>query len=121
MDKENIQCEDLIFVVRNPEATNLNKVSCCNEWVFISHTSEEADSLDPLDVQYIIIKLVNKREIIDNLEKIVSEDICVICLDNIPHDKLVLPCGHKFHSDCITRWLLDCSFTCPVCKNNLEK
>ncbi len=45
-------------------------------------------------------------------------DNCVICLDDFNNgDKLtVLPCGHEFHKQCISPWLLSRSTLCPICK-----
>lgn len=43
---------------------------------------------------------------------------CSICLDDyVQGDKIrSLPCGHFFHSACITKWLTERSCTCPLCK-----
>ena len=45
-------------------------------------------------------------------------DNCVICLEDFSNgDKLtVLPCGHEFHKQCISPWLLKRSSLCPICK-----
>ncbi|KAH6872081.1 hypothetical protein B0T10DRAFT_381472, partial [Thelonectria olida] len=44
--------------------------------------------------------------------------LCVICLQTLQERDIVrhLPCGHMFHSDCITKWFLNQHDTCPLCK-----
>ncbi|XP_060273425.1 E3 ubiquitin-protein ligase DZIP3 isoform X27 [Ovis aries] len=45
-----------------------------------------------------------------------EEEPCVICHENLSPDKLsVLPCAHKFHSQCIRPWLMQ-QGTCPTCR-----
>ena len=50
-----------------------------------------------------------------------SPEMCSICLDEYSPDEMVaeLPCGHIFHSDCISKWLTERSSTCPLCKTDL--
>lgn len=47
---------------------------------------------------------------------------CIICLDDYVEGESVvmqLPCGHEFHSACISRWLLSRKRTCPICKHDM--
>mmetsp|Transcript_65552 Transcript_65552/g.152273 ORF Transcript_65552/g.152273 Transcript_65552/m.152273 type:complete len:278 (+) Transcript_65552:64-897(+) len=49
-------------------------------------------------------------------------DICAICCVNFEMGdtlRRLHPCGHLFHRDCIDRWLLESSTTCPVDKQEL--
>ena len=41
---------------------------------------------------------------------------CSVCTDDFVkgQDTRVLPCGHKFHPECIDPWLLNVSGTCPL-------
>ncbi|KAJ9419430.1 hypothetical protein QL093DRAFT_2364135 [Fusarium oxysporum] len=43
--------------------------------------------------------------------------ICAICLETMADSDIVrrLPCGHTFHSGCITPWYLGQHYTCPLC------
>ncbi|KAJ2812356.1 hypothetical protein H4S07_001459 [Coemansia furcata] len=45
---------------------------------------------------------------------------CAICLDEIHAGHVIrnLPCPHVFHAECIDRWLLCQSSTCPLCKRD---
>ena len=49
------------------------------------------------------------------------EELCSICLDEYQvEDKCrCLPCAHVFHSKCISKWLMERSSTCPLCKTDL--
>lgn len=42
---------------------------------------------------------------------------CIVCLANYENGETlrVLPCGHRFHCDCVDRWLVQQSRTCPLC------
>ena len=55
----------------------------------------------------------NDNDINDNI------DICVICLEDI-NDKLStkLRCSHKFHIECLNRWISK-SNKCPLCNRNI--
>lgn len=46
---------------------------------------------------------------------------CCICLSNFEdgHKVKVLPkCSHRFHSECVDKWLRNCS-NCPLCRTPL--
>ncbi len=51
-----------------------------------------------------------------------NELTCSICLDEfVVGDQLVaLPCKHRFHKECIARWLTT-NGVCPVCKAEVNK
>jgi hypothetical protein len=42
-----------------------------------------------------------------------EDKCCGICLDDMKN-ALCLPCGHKFHDECITGWIKT-KGTCPTC------
>ncbi|CAL1127543.1 unnamed protein product [Cladocopium goreaui] len=49
-----------------------------------------------------------------------SPDGCPVCLDDLGQEVLRLPCGHRFHRSCISKWLAGpVSPTCPSCKQQL--
>ena len=51
-----------------------------------------------------------------------EEKSCGICLGDFEKNQkiLIIPCLHKFHFDCISKWLVN-NTTCPFDQMNLEK
>ncbi len=47
-----------------------------------------------------------------------SSACCAICLEEFEHQEKLraLPCGHKFHEDCLVPWLTERHASCPLCK-----
>ena len=63
----------------------------------------------------------------EDQEELVSSDAlvpahCAICLEDFEEGtsqerpRIVLPCQHVYHADCILPWLTERSGTCPLCK-----
>lgn len=43
---------------------------------------------------------------------------CAICLDGVESLAKEMPCGHRFHGECLERWL-GVHGNCPVCRHEL--
>lgn len=47
---------------------------------------------------------------------------CVICMGTVdirrPLSRMVTPCSHFFHPQCLQRWM-DVKMECPTCRQNL--
>merc|ERR1712226_146155 len=68
-------------------------------------------------------QMLNEQEFARLPEECVAEcnvgyDVCGICLDDwVAGEKAVrLPCGHHFHRDCCSHWLVGRSACCPLCQ-----
>ena len=50
-----------------------------------------------------------------------GDEPCSICLEEfvVPNRIIVLPCEHKFHSDCIKSWISQDS-SCPICRQRIS-
>ncbi|EXJ65669.1 uncharacterized protein A1O5_11196 [Cladophialophora psammophila CBS 110553] len=49
---------------------------------------------------------------------------CVVCLEEYVDGEsqvMSLPCGHEFHVECITPWLVTRRRTCPICKGDVVR
>lgn len=51
-----------------------------------------------------------------------QEPICPICHETMQLGSTInkIQCGHKFHKECITRWLQNRT-TCPNCRYTIEE
>jgi len=56
---------------------------------------------------------------LQTLENLFSQAQCAICLADFALKEVVntLPCGHVYHSDCLSPWLTK-SRCCPMCKRD---
>ncbi len=52
-----------------------------------------------------------------------SSECCAVCLEEFEAGEKVrvLPCGHKFHGDCLVPWLTERHASCPLCKMDVLK
>lgn len=63
-----------------------------------------------------------KNKVIPTHDEIETDD-CVICMDNNDKTSIKLLCRHKFHSECITRWINTSiesgsqQIQCPLCRS----
>lgn len=64
------------------------------------------------------------KESIEELQKVKveegSEERCSICCEDfvIGFEATLMPCSHRFHGDCINKWLVNSKF-CPLCRFEL--
>eukprot|EP00980_Cylindrotheca_fusiformis_P019561 scaffold6784_cov108-Cylindrotheca_fusiformis.AAC.3 len=64
--------------------------------------------------------VIEKAEDLSNLEE--HQKVCNICLEDFKEGddmRLLKPCSHAFHTNCVDQWLCKASF-CPICKNELR-
>ncbi|WP_257253016.1 MULTISPECIES: RING finger domain-containing protein, partial [unclassified Endozoicomonas] len=48
-----------------------------------------------------------------------GHDPCCICLEDVFHGCLILPCSHKVHRDCAIAMIENGIRTCPMCRQPL--
>ena len=49
-----------------------------------------------------------------------TDNTCSICLESMINNvATALPCGHRFHKDCIVNWLVRSQGKCPNCKQRI--
>ena len=51
-----------------------------------------------------------------------GQDYCYICHDDYKTDAHIgqMPCGHKFHKNCILNWVLEHNPNCPCCRTEIS-
>ena len=77
----------------------------------------------PLGVEFVsrlpIVKFSGQGSKKDSTDQ---DDSCPICMCDFEEGEelRVLPCFHKFHTNCIDNWLCNESKHCPICRVNLS-
>lgn len=66
------------------------------------------------------INIIRQHILSVDQTKVIGSEKCVICLDDYNHNHNVgeLECEHKFHQECIEKWLMEKTI-CPLCKYNV--
>jgi hypothetical protein len=44
---------------------------------------------------------------------------CSICISKFDNNRINLPCGHNFHSNCILNWF-EKDMSCPICRLKIK-
>jgi len=74
-----------------------------------------------------IVKNVLNKEQLNKLLKYEYKDVnkekykeCSVCLEDYTEENIlrILKCEHGFHVDCIDKWLTECDYKCPVCRDD---
>ena len=73
-----------------------------------------------LKTQYLFVVNMKMRTITYDETDATAAATCAICRNGLTSGTEDLPCGHKFHTMCIHRWLR-CKNTCPMCRSNVDK
>lgn len=111
---------------------SLNSVST----TFIEFTIDELEGLVAVS-KMPLYKFVSWKNFVENLPEVVDftkDDICSICMEDFEesHDSegggkslfrvsnRRVPCGHVYHSNCITEWLERCN-SCPLCRHHISR
>jgi hypothetical protein len=67
---------------------------------------------------------IEKAELVELVLVGRGEPICSICFDEfdcaIDYVRC-LPCGHRYHIECIDRWLSSKSVRCPICQHPADE
>jgi len=85
-----------------------------------------AETAEKLRVFEAKVKNITKS-VIEAAEKRVPlhqlNESCSVCLEDMPAGSKVrlLPCYHRFHITCISKWLKISKLKCPVCKRSVQQ
>ena len=66
---------------------------------------------------------LEKAELVDFVLHLRGEPVCSVCFDQFEEGEYVrvLPCAHRYHIECVDRWLASKSIRCPVCQHPADE
>ncbi|KAL2483437.1 E3 ubiquitin ligase BIG BROTHER-related-like [Forsythia ovata] len=116
-------------IERHNRSSSLNEETIIwNESAYVSHLRSNS-STDPNSSHRPNQTVFSEETVVQHLKtrnfvnvKVANEndeepEICVVCQGEYEENESVgmLRCGHEYHVDCITKWLLQKN-VCPICK-----
>ena len=64
-------------------------------------------------------------KVLESFQDVQREEVeaCSICLQDMDAKSRISrsPCGHYFHKECISKWIIERRITCPLCNDDLLK
>ena len=122
----NINTPEQFFSLINSRVESLGNQGHLNQ--FVSAINSIATIPIPSPNQNMEdVKVTLEKEDLDKItEEILEKDLdtkCSICMMDYKKGNTVskLKCGHFFHKDCITQWLDEYNYKCPVCRTECGK
>jgi len=64
------------------------------------------------------LESVQNQPVYENKIEVHPNEECSICMDKNDLIWLSLPCEHKFHEECIFKWI-ETNLSCPICRKQL--
>ena len=108
-----------VYIQNNtPELNNYNNniseiLENLNQIINLVNNSVGPPPMDDVKVTLKDESRIKKYKLSEN-----KEEKCSICMSSLEKENHVweLPCGHIFHQDCISKWLKEYNYKCPICR-----
>lgn len=116
---------DFIIKYTSPRVANTTMtVQQYSELLYREIDPDDYELLQQLD-EGIERKTLN-QDFVDILPRQVTEEVvgeaCLVCLDTFMAADVVIKlpdCGHSFHKECVSRWLMERHRSCPLCNQQV--
>jgi len=121
-DIQNIVPQNMILTSElNMFNTIINFINQSNQVNNINYTNNQEDNFD----EDVLVTL-DEKELADLNKELVEtkqKDRCTICLQDInPGEYMTtLKCSHYYHYECITEYLKEFDYKCPICREDVGK
>jgi len=76
------------------------------------------NAMSSLENNMYQLETINKEPQYENKIEVHPNEECTICMDKNDLIWLTLSCEHKFHEECIFKWI-DTNLSCPICRKQL--
>lgn len=122
----NINTPEQFFSLINSRVESLGNQGHLNQFVSAINSIATIPIPSPNQNMEDVKVTLDKDDLDKITEEILEKDLdtkCSICMMDYKKGNTVskLKCGHFFHKDCITQWLDEYNYKCPVCRTECGK
>jgi len=128
-DENNINIVGLfssIHITSSTNQINITHNSMFNAINTLLSNLTDYDNINTDNVFEDVLVTIDDNELsklnTNKLESCLDMD-CSICINQMQKNEYVteLKCSHKFHTDCIKKYLTEYSYKCPICRTEVGK
>ncbi len=135
VDNNNNLIQDSVNIFDGPYGNNITFITRQRIFPYFRNTDDRITSIRNILYSIINNRLPEYQDVVVSLDeeefnklpcKVLDNDLqenCCICIEQFKKNDTVIeaPCKHIYHKDCITDYLINYNYKCPICRVEIGK